>query len=69
MTAEQEGHLSRINVAACHRISDKYRRGQQEHGGDLSAKSSISILDFAIDEAVDQVVYLLTLREQLTGEM
>lgn len=41
----------------------KYLRGQAEHGGQLWQKSGL--LDMAIDEAIDQVIYLLTLREQL----
>lgn len=44
-------------------IIDKYARGQREHGGELWRKQGI--IDMAIEEAVDQVIYLLTLRDQL----
>jgi len=41
----------------------KYRKGQKEHGGDLWKKKHI--IDMAIEEAIDQVGYLITLREQI----
>lgn len=65
MEPHQEDHLARI-LDAFERICDrKYRIGQHEHGGDLHKKSTAWLLDQAILEAVDQVVYLLTIREQL----
>lgn len=42
---------------------EKYTLGQHEHGGKLWKKKGL--IDMAIDEAVDQVVYLLTLRKQI----
>lgn len=63
MSSDQEAHLFRITSKAVALINTKYRKGQAEHGGDLFAKSGI--IDMAIDEAVDMVVYLLTLKEQL----
>ncbi len=65
MTDEQEIHLARIKHEAGVLISDKYRKGQNEHGGNLWDKEVYELLDNAIDEAVDQVVYLLTLRSKL----
>ena len=47
-------------------VDHKYRKGQAEHGGQLWLNPSL--LDNAIDEAIDQVVYLLTLKEQQTLE-
>lgn len=44
-------------------ILAKYAAGQREHGGLLWKKRGI--IDMAIEEAVDQVIYLLTLRDQL----
>lgn len=44
-------------------IYAKYMDGQQEHGGRLWRKRGI--IDMAIEEAVDQVIYLLTLRDQM----
>lgn len=56
-------HREQIIQQAVQRIDLKYRRGQAEHGGQLWTKPGI--IDMAIDEATDQLVYLLTLKEQL----
>lgn len=63
MTPEQ--HAERVASEAHSLIVEKYVRGQREHGGELWRKQGI--IDMAIDEAVDQVIYLLTLRDQLRG--
>lgn len=65
MTPEQEAHLETIKSDFSTLVEVKYRKGQAEHGGDLFDHSPIWLLDMAIDEAIDQVVYLLTLRNQL----
>ena len=41
----------------------KYMNGVREHGGHLWEKKGL--IDFAIEEAVDQVIYLLTLKKQI----
>ena len=56
-------HANCIAKDAAKRILIKYRVGQREHGGQLWTKPGL--LDMAIDEAIDQVVYLLTLKQQL----
>ena len=66
MTPEQESHLISLKVKFINLVDDKYRKGQAEHGGNLFDLTSIQLLDAAIDEAVDQVVYLLTLRDKLS---
>jgi hypothetical protein len=43
----------------------KYRKGQSEHGGNLFEMKIEALLDNAIYEAIDQVVYLFTLKERL----
>ena len=63
MTVEQESHLKRIKANFIQKVDTKYRAGQQEHGGDLMRKDVVSLIDMAIAEAIDQVVYLETLRE------
>ena len=63
MTNEQEEHLIRIKTDFVTLVDKKYRAGQKEHGGDLWLKTGM--IDMAIDEAIDQVTYLLTLKEQL----
>jgi len=67
MTTEQEAHLYRIKTEFNKQCDAKYRKGQAEHGGDLFRKSLIGLLDSAIDEAIDQVVYLLTLKEKMAS--
>jgi len=65
MTPDQEEHLARIKNEFDNLVDAKYRKGQAEHGGDLFTKSKIELVNLAIDEAIDQVVYLLTLRNKL----
>lgn len=65
MTPEQEQHLEEILVKFADLTVKKYKKGQEEHGGNLWEKDTLFLLDAAIDEAIDQVVYLLTLRRKL----
>lgn len=63
MEINQEQHLQSIkdNFAA---LADlKYRKGQHEHGGNLWEKKHL--IDMAIDEAIDQVCYLFSLKDQI----
>lgn len=62
MTPEQENHLQSIKDEFVSLVDAKYRKGQAEHGGDLMEKDGI--LDMAIEEAIDLVVYLLTLKHK-----
>lgn len=63
MTQEQENHLQNIKTAFLKAVDIKYRHGQEEHGGNLWKKKGL--IDMAIEEAVDQVIYLLTLKKQI----
>ena len=65
MSPRQEKHLLSIKETFMQLVDAKYRKGQKEHGGDLFAKSPEQLIDNAIDEAIDQVVYLFTLRDKL----
>jgi ribonuclease D len=56
-------HAIDIAETAKNLIIRKYTRGQKEHGGSLWRKKGL--VDMAIEEAIDQVIYLLTLRNQL----
>lgn len=68
MTEEQEHHRLRIVDMAAQLIFDKYEVGATEHKTDLKNDHTIEqLLDFAIEEAVDQIVYLLTIKEKLDG--
>lgn len=63
MTHEQESHLDRIKTQALAMIDSKYRRGQAEHGGNIWDQNK-NLLDNAIEEAIDMVVYLLSEKEK-----
>lgn len=67
MTKEQEEHLKRIKESFKFKVDKKYRGGQAEHGGDLMHKNLLDLVDMAISEAIDQVVYLETIREAIIG--
>lgn len=56
-------HAEFIGELAKQKLIRKYMRGQAEHGGRLWEKKGL--IDMAIEEAIDQVVYLLTLKDQL----
>ena len=62
MSPEHEAHLKRIINDFNADLAAKYEAGQQEHGGNIWEKGGM--LDHAIEEAIDMVVYLYTLREQ-----
>jgi hypothetical protein len=68
MTEEQEEHLESIIDDFADIVDPKYRAGQKEHGGNLFDMSEKDLLDAALDEAVDQVVYLLTLRQKFENK-
>ena len=65
MTDEQEEHLEFIQDEFVDLVEDKYRKGQAEHGGNLFDMPTLDLVNNAIDEAIDQVVYLLTLKQKL----
>lgn len=66
MNQDQELHLARVKEQFVALVDTKYRAGAAEHAGELLRLPDLTVLDLAIEEAVDQVVYLLSLREQLT---
>lgn len=61
MTPERQRHLDAIKHLATSRIDRKYRAGQDEHGGSLFEKP---LGEEIIAEAIDQVIYAMTKREQ-----
>jgi hypothetical protein len=63
LTKAQSDHLDKIHTRFTALSTEKYIKGQKEHGGDLWRK--IGLIDMAIDEAIDQVVYLITLKGQI----
>ncbi len=60
MTGEK--HAVYIADEARKAIFEKYNAGQKEHGGKLWRKV---ITPHILEEAIDQIVYILTLRDQL----
>ena len=69
MTKEQEKHLTEIQKLTVAWIDSKYRAGQKRHGGNLLDMAPLQLVDNAIDEAIDQVTYLFTLREKLADTL
>jgi predicted component of type VI protein secretion system len=65
MTKNHEKHLEQIKQAVAVRLDGKYRRGQKEHGGSLWMRPMEDLLEDAIDEAIDQLTYLITARARL----
>lgn len=65
MTSEQMAHAFRIAGDFSRLMHDKYEKGAKEHGGNIWDKDSDWLLDQAIDEAIDQVVYLITLKRDV----
>ena len=68
MSPEQEKNLAIIKEHFAVLVENKYRQGDKEHGGDLIDMQPLQILDMSIDEAIDQVVYLITLRRKLVAD-
>ena len=68
LTDEQAEHLLDVIFEAGRLIDRKYRRGVAEHKTFLLDLSAEQLLDNAIYEAIDQVVYLLSLKEKLTSK-
>lgn len=67
MTPDQEAHLASIIKRAAEATDKKYRAGQAEHGGNLWEVPIGALVDNAIDEAIDQLAYLLSIKDHLTG--
>ena len=62
----QADHLKSILKTTERLISDKYIKGAAEHQSTLSEDyTATEVLDMAIEEAVDQMTYLLTLKEMI----
>lgn len=69
MTETQKQHLNRILDTTHSMLADKYVKGAKEHDSDLSQDYTVEqILDMAIEEAIDQITYLLTMREKLNEQ-
>lgn len=65
LTPSQLVHANTVVEEFSTLMHAKYEKGAAEHGGNLWEKDEDWLLDQAIDEAIDQVVYLLTLKEKI----
>lgn len=65
MSHENEDFLDDIKDEFFDLVDPKFRTGQEEHGGNIWDMPTIKLIDAAIDEAIDQFVYLYTLKQQL----
>jgi len=65
MTEAHETHLEQIKLAACDLLDRKYRAGQKAHGGSLWSMPAARQVENAIEEATDQLTYLLSLRQNM----
>jgi hypothetical protein len=68
MTPEQHRHVHKLMAKTSLLMEKKYTAGALEHGGNIWNLSPETLLDNAIDEAVDQVVYLLTQKQVLKDD-
>jgi len=68
MSDGQEQHLEEIQDEFLDLVDEQYRAGQLEHGGNLFDMSAVELLDNAISEAVDEFVYLTTLKSKLLSK-
>mgnify|MGYP003403735149 CR=1 FL=1 len=67
MSEGQEAHLQSIKQTFNDLVEPKFRKGAEEHATILHEQPASLLLDFAIEEAIDQVVYLLTLKQRLNA--
>ena len=63
MTPSHYDHLDDVLSELEELITDKYEKGQIEHGGKMWKKSHL--IDEAIAEVVDLAIYLITLKQQM----
>jgi hypothetical protein len=59
MLKAAEEDLDKLRYESDRLLTDKYTRGNKEHGGDLMVMNIVELLENALDENTDQRVYLL----------
>lgn len=65
-TESHRYHLEQIKLATCDLLDRKYKAGVQAYKGTkLWNMPSAKIVENAIEETVDQITYLLTLRQSM----
>lgn len=63
MSPAHEEHLAMIKAQFLREVDVKYRAGRKQHGGKLWEKPGL--IRMAMDECIDQYVFLATLQQQL----
>jgi hypothetical protein len=63
MTSKQKEHINNICKYFKDKAVNKYKKGAKEHGGNLWEVEGL--IDMALDEVIDQFIYLTTLRQQI----
>jgi len=65
-TKSHEFHLAQIKLATCDLLDKKYKAGVQAYKGTkLWTMPAANLVEGAIEESIDQVTYLLTLRQTM----
>ena len=67
MTKQQEQHLLEIQFRTLELMDKKYRAGVQEYGNNLWDLGIERLLYEAINESIDQLAYLFTVRDKIRG--
>lgn len=66
MNEAQEEHLEYIQDELHDRLDHKFRKGAEEHGTQLHEDhSALGLVEFAMEEATDLPVYILTLQTKI----
>ena len=65
MTEDQKAHAAKLGDLAERLLIAKYAKGAAEHGGNIWDMTVLQLVDETINEAVDQLNFLLTLKEKL----
>ena len=69
MNPDQRAHLHKVLKESNDLIANKYIKGVEEHQTTLNKDHSVQeLVDMAIEEAVDQMVFLLTIKELLESD-
>ena len=65
MNQRQEDHLSRVTTLTTANLAAKYRKGAEEHNGDLLDMPLLDLCDETINECTDQNIYLISMRDKI----
>lgn len=69
LNPKQSAHRQEVVQEAAQLIHDKYTVGAKEHNTNLKEDTTVhQLVDFALEEAIDQMVYLITLKQKIDEE-